>query len=133
PPATTPTEEIPNATNPAPPPPNAPAYTSASGPDTTGEDLASLIQGFADDTRNRGRLRMTLRGMVDVLGNPAPATPGGNPRDQMTTTQGPLYGYPWVTPVPGAKSPGQLDAGNTSTTSDPKYTASSKPVFFPDD
>ena len=41
--------------------------------------------------------------------------------------------YPWVTPVMGAKAPGQLDAKNTSTTEDAVYSKSSKPTFFPDD
>jgi hypothetical protein len=111
-PATTPGSQLP------PVPPQSAANPSAAGPDPTGEDLASLVQGFADDTRNRGRWT---------------GTPGGQPQDPGTTPQGPLYGYPWVTPVTDAKAPGQLDAGDTSTTTTPNFTASSKPVFFPND
>src|SRR5271170_1674777 len=48
PPATTPGSALPPVA------PNAAAYATAAGPDPTGEDLASLVQGFADDTRNRG-------------------------------------------------------------------------------
>ncbi len=128
PPATTPTSVV------GAPPSNAAAYPTAAGPDPSGEDLASLVQGFADDTRNRGRPRMRPRSATGAV----PYTVGGQPNDQGSTAQGPLYGYPWVTPVTGAKAPGQLDAGvppvGTGTTAeDLRYTASSKPLFFPDD
>jgi hypothetical protein len=129
PPATTPSSVLGN------PPPGAPAYPAASGPDPTGEDLASLVQGFIDDTRNRGRPRMVID---PITGQHKPKkkpkhTPGGQPADPGTTAQGPLYGYPWVAPIAGAKAPGQLDADDLSTTVDPQYTKSSKPVFYPDD
>ena len=113
-PATTPGSQLP------PVPPQSAANPTAAGPDPTGEDLASLVQGFADDTRNRGRWT---------------GTPGGQPQDPGTTAQGPLYGYPWGVPpiVTDAKAPGQMDAGDTSTTTTPHYTAMSKPTFFPND
>ncbi len=122
PPLSTPTAEMPVLPN------GAPAYLAAPGPDPTGEDLASLVQGFADDTRNRGPVQMTLQGSES--GN---YTPGGQPDDSTYTTQGPMYGYPWVTPVPGPKAPGTLDAKNVSKTEDAAFTAASKPPFFPDD
>jgi hypothetical protein len=111
-PATTPGSSLP------PVPPQSAANPTAAGPDPTGEDLASLVQGFVDDTRNRGVW----------TGNP-----GGQRQDPGTTAQGPLYGYPWVTPVTDAKAPGQLDGTDTSTTTTPNYTTSSTPVFFPND
>ncbi|HEY4118861.1 MAG TPA: hypothetical protein VGM56_13440 [Byssovorax sp.] len=118
PPGTTPNQPVPAKT--------APANPSACAADPTGEDLASLVQGFADDTRNRGK-PATMK-YVDPSGNTFNVnTPGGQPRDTGTTAQGPLYGWPWTTPVPGAKTPGQ-DVGLQNGTEVP-----AKPPFYPQD
>jgi hypothetical protein len=110
---------VPPATTPLPAPPaTSPANPSAAAPDPTGEDLASLVQGFADDTRNRGVWT---------------GTPGGQPKDPGTTAQGPLYGYPWTQPVTDAKAPGQLDATPASPKPPLVFNGQSKPVFFPND
>lgn len=60
---------------------NTPSVLGPSAPDPTGEDLASLVQGFADDSRPRGRFS---------------GTPGGQPYDPGTTAVGPMDGYPQV-------------------------------------
>ena len=130
---------IPPGTTPQPPPkdPTAPANATAAQPDPTGEDLASLVQGFADDSRNRGnparRPAINDRGKVTKTNGKGKAvgvyvnTPGGQPRDSSTTAQGPLFGYPWVTPVPDAKAPGQ-DTGLVNGVEVP-----SKPPFHAKD